>query len=593
MTDTKELQDLISQFGFKPEITEEVAVVMQRIGHEYGFLGKAEDFRLLRRTHISDNEKLYGIRKNERDLGYPLRKIPRKNPEYDFFFVEKEGSQLWEYNEMLRGNRFPDRCIPDDLKNSAEQLGIIPLGMCQDVVTPDESKVYFGFFGQNGVFVKDYVFFNGQRSYYAVKEDSPIFALNMTFRKCLADWMEQKNKPPIMSQTKHQYWIVSVNGAPISSQAELKEHASEFIENPEHLEDFCEKYWEACFQTKDPNATTFHLIDEEPLLATMISFIKAGKQIGMELTETADPVKSITEIVATAAAGAMLRGGLSDHFIYTTDGALVINTDNPPTLEKGYEMVRRVMEMESAGDRLKNYSAWTLGMIADQLELWFGDSFDPTEVMQMTKKAYNTYITSLNVFREYWLNRDNRLTFTHYKETHYSKLKPDEKNFVLETSARLAMTTLQQRKLKSYVRVYGTEALEQNPPQTWEDLEERIANLQSNRKYVFFLATERQWFEYQGPFQAIPNGAHPIIDLGNGHMLNQAGNNRRLALWNPDGRQTDPMFRPRTGHRDNPTHEEVENGETIAEETPPPNAAPAAEQTVEAEAIPTEANQGG
>ena len=110
----------------------------------------------------------------------------------------------------------------------------------------------------------------------------------------------------------------------------------------------------------------------------MVDFIPNHSEADVLIPTIAESSKSIGEIITTAAAGVLLRGGLSNHFSYTEDGRLVINPASPPDLEQGCEILRRTLEVRETGQKLDNYSAWTLGMLGDELERFFGFIFRET-----------------------------------------------------------------------------------------------------------------------------------------------------------------------------------------------------------------------
>ncbi len=168
------------------------------------------------------------------------------------------------------------------------------------------------------------------------------------------------------------------------------------------------------------------------------------------------------------------------------------------------------------------------------MERLYGDAFDITQVMDQTSKSYNTYITAVGTYRACWANR-KKLTYTHHKEAFYSKLDVDQRNWVLDTSERLGLTVLAQRKLISHVRHYGTEGLQENMPADGGELLERVEVRGVNKNYMFFLPVENKWFTYRGPFEHIPNGADPILNADTRAKLARDGTPEVLSAWIPAG----------------------------------------------------------
>lgn len=332
-------------------------------------------------------------------------------------------------------------------------------------------------------------------------------------------------------------WLLSIGGTPVESWEALLEIASNLTSGNLGETDqrqLVNDLWKA-LEYDNPEERIELWIDREPILLAQVDFHRVAESHGVSIPQIAESSTSIADLIIKSTAGVLLRGGLSNHFNYLEDGQLVVNTANPPTLDQGYEVIRRTLEIKETGQKLDNYSAWTLGMLGDQLERFFGDRFDPSMVMEATGKAYNTYITSVNVYKALWGNRRN-LSFTHHKEAFYAKLEdPSHKDWILDTSNEMRLSVAQQRKLTSYVRLYGIDPLSEDMPENPEELMERLEVKSVNKNYMFFLRSENKWFSYRGPFEHIPNGADPIINADTRAKLTRDGTPEAMEVWTPVG----------------------------------------------------------
>ncbi|MCB1131297.1 MAG: hypothetical protein KDN05_09215, partial [Verrucomicrobiae bacterium] len=341
--------------------------------------------------------------------------------------------------------------------------------------------------------------------------------------------------PPADDAARPQRWMLSFQGAPVNTVDEFTAAVAPFVEGDPSA--FTRPIWLSLFDEADPNDLAATMINDFPVLAALVDFEHVAEQSSEEVMRVAESDRPVHEIIASVAAGTMLRGGMSDHFSYTEDGLLVINGSNPPTLDQAYEMLQRTMDIKRTAGSLESYSGWTLGMLGSQMQEFFGENFSPDIVLGQTSRAYNTYITAVNVFRECWNVRGNYpgLTFTHFKEVHYSTLAPEDKEFVLSESQRLGLSVAEQRKVKTFVRVYGSEGLKEDPITDLEDLRRRTETRAVNKRYLFYLRSENRWYEYKGPFEHIPNGASPILNADTRATVGQGGSETPLRTWTRPG----------------------------------------------------------
>jgi hypothetical protein len=345
-------------------------------------------------------------------------------------------------------------------------------------------------------------------------------------------------------------WDILI-GNEMGEVSRLAEDLAPFLENPSCAEELAADLDEAS-RRSDPEVSIEHWIDREPSAMAMIEFVPLANSGGVDIQAIAESNAAISDVIIKAAAGVMLRGGLSDHFRYLEDGTLTIDPSNPPTLDHAYEMLKRTLETKETASKLENYSAWMLGMIGDQFETYFQERFDPSIIMAQTSRAYNTYQQSLSTFRAWWTDRRANLSFTHHREVHHAKhLNHDMGGTVLDMSQKFGLTVLQQRKLISYAKRFDIAALETEMEEAGqegvEDLMERIDIRAVNKRYLFFLRSANRWYEYKGPFENIPNGASPIINADTRQIMAQDGRSTKPDEWVPVGVLASPEALAETG----------------------------------------------
>ena len=337
-------------------------------------------------------------------------------------------------------------------------------------------------------------------------------------------------------------WTVLYNGTPVSTLEELREMAMKSSDEAVATE-LAKQIWNAR-KSYDPDTRIDPLINQDPIFIAAIEYVNRTSNDGLNLQLIGQSGRTIPEIIVKATAGILLKDGLSDHFVYLEDGELVVNPENPPTLDQGNELLGRILQVKETGEKIGNYAAWTLGMISDMLENHFGEDFDATVVMGATGATYNNYITSLNVFREYWTRRRLGLSYTHHKEVHYSSLDDDQKEFVLDVSERLGLPISAQRKLMSFIRIYGVEGNDIEDADNMAELLDRIQVRSTNRNFLFFMPNESRWRRYKGPFDGIPPIARHIINMDTKTLITD-GNPSPIEEWVPEVRPT-PVIRERT-----------------------------------------------
>lgn len=372
--------------------------------------------------------------------------------------------------------------------------------------------------------------------------------------------MEAKKIPPLNEPSGIPLHSLSYHGTPIANIAEFMNIAEKALIEQRNLNPLTNAVMLALTQV-DPEPTIDEWVDKEPVLMGGIDFhpVKHSAAI-VNVEDVATSDRPISEIITRAAAGVLLRGGLSAHFQYTEAGELLVNPENPPSIEQGYEIVKRTLEIRETALKLENYSAWTLGMLADQMERLFGDDFDPSQIMAQTSRAYNTYITSLSVYRSMWNERRAGLSFTHHKEAFYAKVEPEDKEFILDLSNELKLSVADQRKLTSYIRVHGSSKFQEDRPDSAQSLLEQVETRSVNRNFIFQLAG--RWYEYRGPFEHIPNGANPIINADTRATMTREGTPEKMEAWTPVGVEV-PYERGHAATRTANREAALESGEPV------------------------------
>lgn len=318
-------------------------------------------------------------------------------------------------------------------------------------------------------------------------------------------------------------WILLVAGTPINSFEELVKTAKdEELWSGEENNAVLNVIWDARMAV-DPELKVKDLIETEPFLLYAVDFKRNEKEDGINPMVFANSGKSISEIIVKATAGILLNGELSSHFTYLENGEIIINPDNPPTMDHGHELIRRILTIKDTGKKIENYSSWTLGMVSDMLETYFGNTYDPTIVMDATGVAYNTYSTSLNVFRNCWHTRRPSLTFTHHKEVFYANVEDEHKELALDLSEKLKLSVADLRKLLSYIRHYGHESIKIEEINDSDELFQIISVRSANRNFMFLIPNENKWYKFKGEYEMIPRNASIVINLETKAVIREEG----------------------------------------------------------------------
>lgn len=375
---------------------------------------------------------------------------------------------------------------------------------------------------------------NYMTHWVAVHKDSPFVHDNIARARFYNPGMFPPPEPEVSGPILHH---VEVNGVRAGDIARLEELLAPMMALDGNLKPLAADVWKA-MEYGDPASRVDDWMEREPTAVALLEFHSIGKE-DLAVEAFIETEKTLSELIVRATAGAMLKGGMSNHFTYQ-NGAIVAIPSNPPSLEQGYEMVRRTIDTDEAGKALGNYAMWALGQIGHEMEMLYGDAFDITNVMQQNQKSYNTYATALGTYRKRWATRRPELNYTIHKEAEYCKLPEEEKEHALDIAVHYKLRTLGFRKVLSYIRLYGSEGLRNNLPEDEESLMRRMDVRAVNKNYSFFLPTENKWFNYRGPFEYIPNGANPIINVDTRMLMNSEGTPIPMESWIPVGVEVPP-----------------------------------------------------
>lgn len=332
------------------------------------------------------------------------------------------------------------------------------------------------------------------------------------------------NPPPAMEPQEHpdsnpehealaavaatQRFGMTFSGAPVENLDEFTRVIQPYLVNQD--ERFADRLWQALFRD-DPESYVAGFIDNEPVVLGLIGFTP------LVVSEAAPAIQipaqaAVPSMIVRAAAGILLSGELGNHFHYTEDRRLVINTDNPPTIEQGYEIIQRTFQIKETGARLDNFSMWVMGELVDECMRYFGeDRFDISSIVGATGKAYNTLVCALGTFKAFGGKKRN-LPYTNHKEAFYWKTTPENKEWVLDEAERRGLSSKQQRKVQSYVGLYGFESLDADEIKA-EDNESFLARMETrsvNRNYIFQL--RNNWYRCRCPFELLPAGCAPVFN---------------------------------------------------------------------------------
>ena len=190
--------------------------------------------------------------------------------------------------------------------------------------------------------------------------------------------------PPPLASTQlslfHMHWHIIINGIVIGDEQELREQIEPLITDAVNLNAITADILEAAGGTQ-PSEALNQWLEREPGVTACVEFQRPPESTPppMELAET--PVD--TQLATLAANG--LMAGLEDHLIMSEEGGfLLINNENPPTLEQAGEVVQRLFQITGAAERLDEFGKWQRGSFLDSCEATFGEDFSVTQFVELS-----------------------------------------------------------------------------------------------------------------------------------------------------------------------------------------------------------------
>tara|TARA_R110002167_G_scaffold114830_4_gene288862 strand:- start:365 stop:1522 length:1158 start_codon:yes stop_codon:yes gene_type:complete len=365
-------------------------------------------------------------------------------------------------------------------------------------------------------------------------------------------------------------WITLINGLPCEDETELRQEIEGLILDPENLERIIPEILSAAEGTL-PSELINDWAEREPGVTACLTF-ERPPEAAPDVSALAAHQEPLDTAIATTAATGLLRG-LEDHFIVNGDtGFLLINNENPPTIEQAGEMFGRVMGIAAAAERLEEFGKWQTGSLYDACENTFGENFNITQFVELSDKAYNTIITAVNTYRAFAARRYNR-SFTHHKEAFYSNLPADDENRslmhrLMALSETFQLSCQDQRKLFKYAKNYGIEDIEANVHDVSdlnqdeidtliaeeehaitnrEDLVDRVTVRSTTKNYIFRYQErislhryQERIFRHRGVLDALPQGATGIICTDDWQEVQRNGNANNIAEWARPGVEIPP-----------------------------------------------------
>lgn len=348
-------------------------------------------------------------------------------------------------------------------------------------------------------------------------------------------------------------WHIYINGLIVEDEQDLRvQLPSDLLEDPSRHEALLADILEAANSGR-PSEMVNQWMNREPGVMSILEFIRPSVTTTDNTELTNSPLD--TQLATVAATG--LMAGFEDHVLIMPDsGFMVINEENPPTLEQAGEITRRLFLISQAAERLDEFGKWQRGSYLDSCENVFGDNFSVTQFVELSEKNYNTTITCLNTYRAFRSRRYN-LSFTHHKEAHYSNLPQDDEDRtlmhrLLRISERFQLSCAEQRKLFSYARNgYDIDNLEESIDWDLEREDEpdgeliadrpalvdRVSVREANRNYLF--KYQRQWYHHRGVRDALPNGATDVICTDDWKRVSDNGRTNDIPSWTPVGTPAD------------------------------------------------------
>ena len=353
-------------------------------------------------------------------------------------------------------------------------------------------------------------------------------------------------------------WHIQINGLLVEDEQELREQIpADLLENESNHNSLIADILEAA-QSGRPTEVINQWTEREPGIMSMLDFVQPPRVVPERMELSQRPLDA--QLANMAAQG--LMSGLEDHVMFLDDsGFMVINEENPPSLEDAGEITKRLFLVTEAAEKLDEFGKWQRGSFLDSCETVYGDNFSVSQFVELSEKNYNTTITCLNTYRAFRQGRFENLSFTHHKEAHYTKLPRLNLNEedrlalmrrLMTISNHFQLSCAEQRKLFSYANNYGIdnisevedlidfenemdadEALSAGMVIDRTNLVDRITVQESNRNYLFKF--QRQWYHHRGVLEALPNGATDVFCTDDWRKVNANGSDDDIPAWTQTG----------------------------------------------------------
>lgn len=220
-------------------------------------------------------------------------------------------------------------------------------------------------------------------------------------------------------------------------------------------------------------------------------------------------------VAGTEAAGFMLTTmtePMDDHYIIQPDGSIEINKESPPTIEKTYEVGKKIVKCQELAEHVRESSSWYLGAFIVAAKEYHGDTvFDIGQIVELTNKKYNTVITCESVYRRYGHCKIPGLNFTIHKEVHTAAIPDEQKKVVFRLLRKHKGTAAMARQMCNWIKATGeSETLEALSP---SEMRKRMAAL-AKQRVQYLVCKDNSWKRIRGTAMEIPEG-EIVIDLRN------------------------------------------------------------------------------
>lgn len=253
---------------------------------------------------------------------------------------------------------------------------------------------------------------------------------------------------------------------------------------------------------------------------------RIAEELATDSDEDSEPAK-LTERdgVVEYASNQLMKAMTSDdgHFLITDEGFCSINEQNPPSIEKSYQVVSNVLKLRELTDRMEDKGCWMLGSIISSLEDYHGEAFSVNQIADASTASYNTIATTLSVYKAFKDKKYN-LSFTHHKEAHYADIEKEDKKLVLYKCEKYNLNSKHLRTLCSIIKKMEDSQIVKNI----RNHDSAIALIEAftAAKAIYYIYLEGQWSWKNGLDGEIPEGS-VVIDCknkksyANGHFMGE------------------------------------------------------------------------